>query len=186
MRARQPKAASLSGRSATRDGCPPRLPKTTLAAAGRSFSGISGQERWAAAEPALRPGSDWRLAVSGWLKHQGMISPGRRWEHNVVAGGLHPLVCADVIRPSLHWRLAVRTLRDLAAEMARSRDPGGFAALAAACNSDSTSPETRAAALRQIAVVMAAKGGMAADISVGDCLELLRAAGITRGRSEVG
>jgi hypothetical protein len=135
--------------------------------------GSTWQQRWAVAEARLDPETDWRLTVSAWLKQRGLISPCRRREQQVVGGGLLPLVCGDVVRPGLRWLLSVRTLRDLAAEMARIRDPGGFAVLAAVCQSDSTSPEMRAAALRQIAVVMAAKGGMVAGVSVGDCLELL-------------
>src|ERR1019366_2318321 len=112
--------------------------------------GSTWQQRGAVAEARLDPETDWRLTVSAWLRQRWLISPCRRREQQVVGGGLLPLVCGDVVRPGLRWLLSVRTLRDLAAEMARIRDPGGFAVLAAVCQSDSTSPEMRAAALRQI------------------------------------
>jgi hypothetical protein len=60
----------------------------------------------------------------------------------------------------------------LTAEMARSRDPQGFAALAAVCRQDPANAHTKDGALRRIATLMAAKGGKVCDITVGDCLEL--------------
>ena len=49
--------------------------------------------------------------------------------------GLLVLICADVIRPGLDWLLRFAPARhNLATEMARTRDPGAFAALAALCS----------------------------------------------------
>ena len=87
--------------------------------------------------------------------------------------GVLPLICGDVIRPSLPWLLFPETPKNLAAEMARSRDPGGFAALAALARTDPASAATKDLAARRIAAILAAKGGVIADITVGDCLELL-------------
>jgi hypothetical protein len=86
-----------------------------------------------------------------------------------------PLICGDVIRPSLSWLLTPETPKNLAAEMARSRDPGGFAALAALARTDPASASTKDLAVRRIAAILAAKGGTIAGITVGDCLELLDA-----------
>ena len=84
------------------------------------------------------------------------------------------LVCADVIRPSLGWLLSPATPAGLAAEMARVRDPAGFAALAAIVPGRTrVNSHTTQLALRRIAVILAAKGGQVADITIGDCLELL-------------
>jgi hypothetical protein len=58
--------------------------------------------------------------------------------------------------------LGRRVLRNLTAEMERARDPAGFAALSAICQDDTTASETQTAALRHIAVIMAAKGGIVA------------------------
>ena len=84
-----------------------------------------------------------------------------------------PLICGDVIRPSLSWLLTPETPKNLAAEMGRSRDPGGFAALAALARTDPASAATKDLAARRIAAILAAKGGTIVGITVGDCLELL-------------
>ena len=84
-----------------------------------------------------------------------------------------PLICGDVIRPSLSWLLTPAIPKNLAAEMARSRDPGGFAALSALARTDPASAATKDLAARRIAAILAAKGGTIAGITVGDCLELL-------------
>ena len=86
------------------------------------------------------------------------------------------LICADVIRPSLGWLLAPATPAGLSAEMARVRDPAGFAVLADG-QSDHVNSHTTQLALRRIAAILAAKGGQVADITIGDCLELLQIAG---------
>ena len=61
--------------------------------------------------------------------------------------------------------------------MARVRDPAGFAALAVICQASSVNSHTTQLALRRIAAILAAKGGQVADITIGDCLELLQIAG---------
>jgi len=84
------------------------------------------------------------------------------------------LICGDVIRPGAGWLLRCSpTPRNLAAEMARTRDPAAFARLEQLCQAGSVGSYARLAALDKIAVIMAAKGGLAAGITVGDCAELL-------------
>jgi hypothetical protein len=61
--------------------------------------------------------------------------------------------------------------------MARVRDPAGFATLAAACQENCVNSHTTHLALRRISALLAAKGGHVADITIGDCLELLQIAG---------
>ena len=61
--------------------------------------------------------------------------------------------------------------------MARVRDPAGFAALAVICQAAHVNSHTTQLALRRIAAILAAKGGLVADITIGDCLELLQIAG---------
>ena len=56
--------------------------------------------------------------------------------------------------------------------MARDRDPGAFAELARICQELAASQATRDIALARITMVMAAKGGLAAGITVGDCIEI--------------
>jgi integrase len=83
------------------------------------------------------------------------------------------LVCGDVIRPSVSWLLTARARMNLHGEMARVRDPDGFAALRAVGRRAVVSGVTEVAALRRVSYILAAKGGTVRDITVGDCLELL-------------
>ena len=133
--------------------------------------GRTWQDRWIAS--GAQSHADWRLLVprSGvGSKHDG--NPERRVAHLV--SGLLPLICGDVIRPSVGWLLTCPPApRNLAAEMARARDTAGFAALTALCDTDAVGADARRVALTRIAVVMAAKGGLVDDITVGDCVELL-------------
>jgi integrase len=86
------------------------------------------------------------------------------------------LICADVIRPGSGWLLRCPSApRNLAAEMARTRDDAAFAELTALCQSGSVGSFARLAALERVAVIMAAKGGVPAGITVGDCVQLLSA-----------
>ena len=105
----------------------------------------------------------------------GWASGNPRTDFIALGRGVLPLICGDVIRPSLSWLLNPETPKNLAAEMARSRDPGGFAALAALARTDPASAATKDLAARRIATILAAKGGVIADTTVGDCLELLGA-----------
>ena len=82
------------------------------------------------------------------------------------------LISGDVIRPSLSWLLTPGTVQILTAEMARSRDPEGFAELVSVCRKDPANTHTKNSALRRIATMMAAKGGMVRDITAGDCVEM--------------
>lgn len=87
--------------------------------------------------------------------------------------GLLPLIGGDVIRPSLGWLITPGSLKSLPAAMAAHRDPAGMAELAELWAVDPANPTTKGTALRRIATVMAAKGGGVAEVTVGDCLELI-------------
>ena len=117
----------------------------------------------------------WRDLAASWLRATGWASGNPRTDFIALGRGVLPLICGDVIRPSLSWLLTPETPKNLAAEMARSRDPGGFAALAALSRTDPASASTKDLAARRIATILAAKGGTIAGITVGDCLELLGA-----------
>lgn len=87
------------------------------------------------------------------------------------------LICGDVIRPGLDWLLRFAPARhNLATEMARTRDPAAFAALATLCKQGRVGLQSEQRALAQVAVVMAAKGGRVDAVRAGDCLEVLAAA----------
>ena len=87
------------------------------------------------------------------------------------------MVCADIIRPSLSWLAAGGCDHaGLARAMAAFRDPAGFAQLQAPGDNGSAAPAPKSArshALRRAAVILAAKGGVIAGITIGDLLELL-------------
>jgi hypothetical protein len=129
-----------------------------------------------AAAVAVQPDGrvDWRSFPIQWRK---ATTPWDcRFDAAVLGSGLLSLMCADLIRPDLAWLLTTATPKRLAAEMARTRDPAGFAALAAVCEANPIGESTTRVALHRIAAIMAAKGGTVADISIGDCLELLEIA----------
>ena len=130
--------------------------------------GATWQERWTAsgAEGTAR----WRDLVPGFA-HRG----------HGPAGGVLLLICGDVIRPDAGWLLESSRLWLLTAEMARTRDPAGFTRLRKICKAEQISELIRDLSLRRIAAIMAAKGGVAGDITAGDCLELARAVSVIEG-----
>jgi hypothetical protein len=135
--------------------------------------GRTWQDRWVASGADAAGNLGWRELAGSWLRGAGWASANPRTDFIALGRGVLPLICGDVIRPSLGWLLTPETPKNLAAEMARSRDPGGFAALAALARTDPASAATKDLAVRRIAVILAAKGGTIAGITVGDCLELL-------------
>ena len=61
--------------------------------------------------------------------------------------------------------------------MTRTRDSAAFAELAVMCQRGAVGAQAGQTALIRVGLIMAAKGGTAGDITVGDCLELLEVAG---------
>ena len=137
--------------------------------------GATWQERWVASGADAAGNLAWRELAASWLRETGQASGSPRTDFIALGRGVLPLICGDVIRPGLSWLLTPQTPKNLAAEMARSRDPGGFAALAALSRADPAGAATKDLALRRIATILAAKGGTIAGITAGDCLELLDA-----------
>jgi integrase len=132
--------------------------------------GGTWQDRWLASGAEDRP--DWREAYATWRASRAAQPPGGRLPQ--LSAGLMVLISGDVIRPGIGWLLQ-HTPRNLGAEMARTRDGAAFAGLAGLAASAQATAHTRHDALNRIAVIMAAKGGMAADITAGDCAQLLQA-----------
>ena len=133
--------------------------------------GKSWQERWLAS--GAQQSSDWRVLAAS-ATASGRSDTARRSLQHRCSAGLAVLISADVIRPSLGWLLSTPSPKNLAATMARGRDPQGFAALNAVCQKLATGEAARQIALARIAMIMAAKGGQAPDITVGDCIVVLR------------
>lgn len=138
--------------------------------------GDTWQDRWHAS--GAQDQDDWRDLVGSVAVGRAAPTGATRRERSPhLTSGLLVLICADVIRPSLGWLLACpQARRGLASEMARTRDPVVFAALARLCHLDVVGPQRAQDALTRIAVIMAAKGGLVGDVRVGDALELLEVA----------
>ena len=144
-----------------------------------SQPGNNWQDRWMAS--GAEQHADWRQLAVGWagLAARDTASGNKRGE---CSAGLTIMICADVIRPSLGWLLLTPAPKHLAAAMARARDPAAFAELAAVCRMQGIGQKARHFALARIAMIMAAKGGLAADITVGDCIEMMQESADARRR----
>jgi hypothetical protein len=132
-----------------------------------SQPGDSWQDRWLGSGAETR--GDWRELITAWqAARAGTPSAALPKPAPHAGAGLLVLIGADVIRPGIGWLLRCPSApRNLAAEMARIRDGKSFAELAALCQSGSTGSYGRLAALGKIAVIVAAKGGTVAGITVG-------------------
>src|SRR5712691_7929744 len=109
--------------------------------------GETWQQRWIASG-ADAAGGSWRQVPIAWQQERGRDS---RWLRAGAAGK-----------------------GSLTRNLARTRDPGGFARLQALCDADPhVSAEAVSLTLRRSAEIIAAKGGVLADITVGDVLELM-------------
>ena len=145
--------------------------------------GGTWQERWIASGADAAGNAGWRLLATRWLRSTGRGCQEPAHDHCIFGSGVLPLICADVIRPSLNWLIIPRTPRHLVAELARARDPDGFSALTGLCDAEPLGQSAANTARYQVATILAAKGGTIGDITVGDCVELmhrLRASGSAR------
>jgi Phage integrase family len=140
----------------------------------QSKPGGTWQERWIGSGANADGRIDWRAQTIDWLKATGRIGAGNRSAADVLGSGLLLLICGDVIRPDVAWMLTSVTPAILVPDMARARDVAGFAALTSLSTDSPACVATTSIARHLIAVILAAKGGCIADITVGDCLDLLR------------
>jgi hypothetical protein len=140
----------------------------------QTYQGGTWQDKWKATgvDTGGRAAADWRDIPATWLASARRCSPGHEASYGLNSAVLQ-LICGDVIRPSLPWLLTARSYMTLQGEMTRVRDPDGFAALRAAGQRAVVSGKTETGALRRVSFILAAKGGIVRDITVGDCLELL-------------
>jgi site-specific recombinase XerD len=139
----------------------------------QSLPGHTWQDRWKASgvDTGGHAAPDWKDIPVAWLRNAGRGYGGDPAEG--LNAALLQLICGDIVRPSIPWLLTCRSHMYLPGEMARVRDPDGFAALRAAGRDAAISSTTESGALRRIAYVMAAKGGTVREVTVGDCLEML-------------
>jgi Phage integrase family len=134
--------------------------------------GDTWQQRWQASGAEALGNADWWRP---WLPRLQSGSQ-RRGQSVSITSNLRVcllvLICAEVIRPGLGWLLHPRTPQNLVADLARTRDPDGFAELTALSQAFPAGRTMTMAAMRRVATIVAAKGGTVHDITVGDCLEL--------------
>jgi len=135
--------------------------------------GRTWQDRWNASGAGIDGRADWRPPVAQWLRDTGRIAEGNLSAERQLSAGMMQLICADVVRPGMSWLLTTATPRNLSSEMARVRDPAGFSKLSSLGSTSLASYPVTRTALEWVAVIVAAKGGVVAGITVGDCLELL-------------
>jgi integrase len=135
--------------------------------------GRTWQDRWNASGADIDGPADWRPPAAQWLRDTGRIAEDNLSAERQLSVGMMQLICADVIRPGMGWLLTTATPRNLSGEMARVRDPAGFSRLSELGSVSLASYSVTRTALEWVAIIAAAKGGAVADITVGDCLELL-------------
>jgi hypothetical protein len=135
-----------------------------------TFPGDTWQQRWELSGVEQHPGKTWTGLPLTWLQERGQNAS---YDADDLASGLLMLICGDVIRPGVPWMLT-RTHARLASAMAQTRDPQGFARLQRLAETQpaSSAVDARVAATR-IATILACKGGIVADVTVGDCVELV-------------
>jgi integrase len=146
-------------------------------------AGESFQERFlASGADAL--GADWSILPSQWLQSRGEPTPSGFAE---VKRSLVAAIAADLIRPSFAWLLTGAKGAQLASRMTTMRDPDGLAQLRQRCAQDPRVTETaEASTMRRVARIIAAKGGVVADITIGDLLEIYGVEAEHRGQAEDG
>ena len=136
--------------------------------------GRTWQDRWIATA-ADTAGAGWRQLPATWLRARG-----NHFEvhHAALVAALAVAISADVVRPSLSW-LAGGGLAQgglLVRHMVALRDVGGFARLQRHCDGDpGVSGVATTRMMYRCALIAAAKGGVLADITVGDLTELFDA-----------
>ncbi len=135
--------------------------------------GTTWQERWDASGAGEDGNADWRDRMLASLEAAGRLGP-RGWQlHHALGMGMVQLIGGDVLRPGLSWLLATASPVRVAEEMGRVRDPAGIAALKELRETSTVGKSTFGPAIERAALIMAAKGGLVADITPGDCMELL-------------
>ena len=138
------------------------------------YPGATWQQRWQASGIAGDGVADWRPAAADWLAARGDTGS-REKPQKSATFGRGQMIYAEAIRPGLAWVIASPVQFPLSRDMPRLRDSGGFARLEACAARSGISDLSRRRAIGQLSVILAAKGGTLADITVGDCLEFIEA-----------
>jgi len=138
------------------------------------FPGSSWQQRWKASGAEDLPKEQWLDLPMRWRQATGQsAAPHNR---DCFQAGLLMLVCADVIRPGPAWMVR-KASNWIVPAMAACRDLHGYTALQDLIDADPdgiTAGQARLA-LGRITMILACKGGLVRDVTVGDYLQLLDA-----------
>jgi hypothetical protein len=143
--------------------------------------GGTWQQRWLASG-AGAAGPDWKQdCAAGWLDAHGVRTGDRMI---LLSIGVILAICADLFRPSLRWLAASGVSAGaLARNLERSRDRAGFVGLRETVSAGTgVTDSARHATTGRAAIIVAAKGGVLADVMPGDFLELLDAERQVHGR----
>lgn len=138
------------------------------------YPGQSWQQPWDATGAGRDGHRDWRGQLAADLDAAGLLNQHRDYVHKVLGMGMIQLVGGDYVRPSLGWLMVTSSPVRIANEMAKVRDPHGIAGLRTVRMTNTVGDSTMLPAIEKIALIMAAKGGSVAEVTVGDCLELMR------------
>ncbi|WP_188281393.1 site-specific integrase [Streptomyces sp. CBMA29] len=146
--------------------------------------GQTWQERWQASG-IEQAGAAWRSVIKQWLHEHGLKAA---WRMPVVGRALTTVISAELLRPSVDWLAAGASRQGvLVRSMARSRDPHGFERLRKlGSQAQGVRPGAISTMLCRSALILAAKGGMLADITIGDILELLETQAVVLKRAMAG
>ncbi|MFF4410715.1 tyrosine-type recombinase/integrase [Streptomyces sp. NPDC001404] len=136
--------------------------------------GTTWQERWDASGVGVDGRVDWRTRLISDLKSVDNLGPRGERIFSILGMGLVQLIGGDVLRPDLGWLMATASPLRIANEMERVRDGEAIASLRALRKASTVGDSTVLPAIEKIALIMAAKGGTVADVTPGDCLELLK------------
>ncbi|MFE3329897.1 tyrosine-type recombinase/integrase [Streptomyces sp. NPDC059176] len=136
--------------------------------------GSTWQERWDASGVGVDGRVDWRTRVIDDLKSVDNLGPRGERIFKILGMGLVQMIGGDVLRPNLGWLIATNSPLRIANEMERVRDGEAIAKLRTLRTASTVGDSTVLPAIEKIALIMAAKGGMVADLTPGDCLELIK------------
>lgn len=139
------------------------------------FPGETWQRRWEASGAAADGRLTWRPGAARWLVETGRASGSASWLRETVTLGFSQMIYGDALRPSLGWLLTCPFPFPVPGEIARIRDPSGFAELQARAAANGLTRGGQGTVVELVAFLVVAKGGLLADITVGDCLELIEA-----------
>ncbi|WP_447035887.1 tyrosine-type recombinase/integrase [Streptomyces sp. DSM 118878] len=146
--------------------------------------GQTWQERWQASG-IEQAGAAWRPVIKQWLHERGLKAA---WRMPVVGRALTTVISAELLRPSVDWLAAGASRQGvLVRSMAHSRDPRGFERLRElGSQAQGVRPGAVSTTLCRSALILAAKGGTLADITIGDVLELLDTQAVVLRRAMAG